>query len=124
MKTCNLMQRSSRACLALAAAAGLLGAGATLAADRAAEGSQATRTMTIHYRDMNLATITGATTLYQRIQGAARFVCGEQGRSLVEQRDWQDCYHGAINDAVATVNSPALTGPCTAAARPPATAMR
>lgn len=114
MKTRNLMQRSSRACLALAAAAGLLGAGATLAADRST---------TIRYGDLNLATITGAATLYQRIQGAARFVCGEQGRSLVEQRDWRDCYHAAINDAVATVNSPTLTA-VHRSREAPATAMR
>jgi UrcA family protein len=114
MKTCNLMQRSSRACLALAAAAGLLGAGATLAADRS---------MTIHYSDVNLATISGAATLYRRIQGAARLVCGERGRSLVEQRDWQVCYHAAIDDAVATVNSPTLTA-VHRSREAPATAMR
>ena len=123
MKTCNLMQRSYRACLPLAAAAGLLGADATLAAERAAEGNQTTRSMTIHYRDVNLATISGAATLYQRIQGAARLVCEERGRSLVEQRDWQACYHAAINDAVATVNSPTLTA-VHRSREAPATAMR
>jgi UrcA family protein len=105
MKTRNLFHRSSLACMALASCAGLLGASTALAADR----TDGTRSLTVRYGDVNLATIAGATTLYQRIQGAAHFVCGEAGRSWPEQRDWKDCYRGAINAAVASVNNPLLS---------------
>jgi len=63
----------------------------------------------VNYGDLNLDTVAGATTLYTRIRGAARFACGEQGRRWEEIRQWNDCYREAIADAVAAVNSPLLT---------------
>jgi UrcA family protein len=106
MKASKLVRRSSFACLALGAA---LFAGAALASDAAADGDQAARSVAVRYGDVNLASVAGATTLYQRIQGAARFVCGEQDRSLVAQHAWKQCYQSAVAEAVARVNNPTLT---------------
>jgi len=105
MKAFGLVHRSPLACAALGAA---LLAGTALGSE-AAGGRPAARTLTVRYADVNLATVAGATTLYRRIQGAARLVCGEPGRSLSEQREWAQCYRDAVNDAVATVNNPTLT---------------
>ena len=105
MKSLNLIHRSSLACLALASVAWLLGSTAASAADRT-DGASA---QTVNYADVNMSTIAGATTLYHRIQGAARVVCGNGGRTLDEQRDWKSCYQGAVNDAVTDVDSALLT---------------
>ena len=61
------------------------------------------------YGDLDLATSAGAHTLYERIAGAARTVCGFEGTALIEQSLWNSCYRGAIADAVAKVNRPLLT---------------
>ena len=87
------------------AVSGLLAAGAAFAADQA----DGTRELTIHYRDLDLSTSGGATALYGRISRAARFVCGERGRSLAEQSDWQRCNQAAIAGAVRRVDNPLLT---------------
>ena len=65
--------------------------------------------VTVSYADLDLSKPSGARTLYGRITGAAREVCGDQGRRLEEQFQWRTCYQGAISDAVAAVNSPLLT---------------
>lgn len=39
----------------------------------------------------------------------ARFVCGEEGRTLFEQRLYKQCYRHSIADAAQAVNSPRLT---------------
>jgi UrcA family protein len=103
MKTRKLTRSATLFCATLAAAAGLLGATDAMAA------AQVTRSVTVNYGDVNLATFAGASTLYQRLQGAARTVCGDQGRTMNELRDWQDCYDGAIDGAVASVNNPIVT---------------
>lgn len=106
MKAANLVHRSLLASVALGSA---LLAGTALAAAPAADGNVAARTMTVRYSDVNLTTVAGATTLYRRIQGAARLVCGESGRSLFEQHAVKECYRNAVAEAVATVNDPTLT---------------
>jgi UrcA family protein len=68
------------------------------------------RSVTVGYHDLDLKTIEGANTLYRRLRRAARFVCGENGRSLLEQRTSQTCFDDALTRAVATVNNPLLTG--------------
>jgi UrcA family protein len=67
------------------------------------------RSVTVNYRDLNLSTIAGATTLYQRLQGAARSVCDGPSGGLHAYQEWRSCYEAAIADAVAKVNSPLLT---------------
>jgi UrcA family protein len=69
------------------------------------------RVMTVHYNDLNLSTPAGATTLYQRIVGAAQYVCGEEGyqNGIDMQNYWNACFRSAVNDAVTKVHSPLLT---------------
>jgi UrcA family protein len=106
MQAANFVHRSLLASLTLGAA---LLAGTALAAGPVADSSLAARSMTVRYNDVNLATVAGATTLYQRIQGAAHLVCGEPGRGLLEQQSWKQCVRNAVAEAVATVNEPTLT---------------
>jgi UrcA family protein len=98
METCKTLRRL---CLTGAALAALAG---TAYAD-----DYAMHKVTIHYGDLNLNTQAGAETLYHRIGGAARFVCGDEGRSLTEEHQWQTCYHDSVDHAVDTVHSPLLT---------------
>jgi UrcA family protein len=74
--------------------------------------------VTVSFRDLDIGSSAGANTLYRRIQGAARQVCGPKGADLIEQYYWMSCYRHAIDDAVAKVNSPLLTA--IHAHRPPA----
>lgn len=69
------------------------------------------RQMTVHYADLNISTASGATTLYHRIVGAARSVCGEEPYEpdIDARRNWNDCFRTAVNDAVESVHSPLLT---------------
>jgi UrcA family protein len=98
-------QRAARFSLAVASLGCLLGSAPALA-----EGpGYATRSVTVRYADLNLSTIAGAHTLYHRIVGAARFSCGYEGRSLLEQSEWKSCFEHAIADAVHAVDSPTLT---------------
>jgi UrcA family protein len=108
MKSLEPTHRASLLSATLVAALGSLGAAGASAAPTV-DLTHSTRALTVNFRDVNLATVGGATTLYRRIEGAARFVCGDRGRTIAELRDWQDCYRGAIAGAVATVNSPLLT---------------
>jgi len=96
-------RRSTLRSIALVSVVCLAGSASALASD-----PHSSRSLTVHYSDLNLSSLAGATTLYQRISGAARFVCGEQGRRFDEQRRWNACYKSAIADAVATVNNPLL----------------
>jgi UrcA family protein len=106
MKASKLVRRSSFATVALGAT---LFAGAALASGTAGGGDQTARSIAVRYADVNLATVAGATTLYQRIQGAARLVCGGEDRSLAAQHAWEQCYQNAVAEAVTRVNSPTLT---------------
>lgn len=96
--------RSTLRSIALVSVVCLVASASALASD-----AHSSRSLTVHYSDLNLSSLAGATTLYQRISGAARFVCGEQGRRFDEQKRWKACYQSAVADAVATVNSPLLT---------------
>jgi UrcA family protein len=81
----------------------LLGATQAPAAD-----PSGVRSETVSYRDLNLSTIEGATTLYLRIKHAANRVC-DPGTGVAYFQEWRSCYRAAIADAVAKVNSPLLT---------------
>lgn len=63
----------------------------------------------VSYKDLNLGTVTGATTLYHRIQSAAHTVCGEAGRGMEEIRHWRSCYQSAVSRGVSDVHSPILS---------------
>jgi UrcA family protein len=62
----------------------------------------------VSYADLDITTTAGATALHRRIKSAAKEVCGYEGTSLVEMDLWQRCVQGAVDDAVASVNSPLL----------------
>ncbi len=92
--------------VALSSLVGLLCAAQAPAADRTA----GLRSEIVKFGDLNLNTIDGATTLFNRIKGAARSVCGgNDGRSFDEWRAYEACYKHAIAQAVVEVNSPMLT---------------
>ena len=99
----NTPNSNPRSCVrpTLALVLGLLGATQAPAAEPAG--------IRVGYADLDLATSAGAHTLYARIAGAARTVCGFEGTTLIEQSLWNRCYHGAIADAVAKVDRPLLT---------------
>jgi UrcA family protein len=82
-------------------------AGTVLAQDRH---DSSVRTTTVHYSDLDLSTTAGAMTLYQRIRGAARMVCGEEGYGpgVDAWLEWKGCFQSAVNDAVEKVHSPLL----------------
>lgn len=80
-----------------------------LGATHASAGPPEGRSITVNYRDLNLSTIAGATTLYQRLTRAARSVCYEPEAGVHAYREWTSCYQAAIADAVAKVNNPLLT---------------
>ena len=66
------------------------------------------RTEKVNYEDLNVNTLAGASILYDRIERAARAVCGAED-NLVPHGQWKSCYRMAIAAAVARVNSPWLT---------------
>ena len=104
MDTLIPTRRCSLLLAALAAAACF--AGTAQAQDAA---NTQTHQLKVRYSDLNVSTVGGATALYHRIQGAARFVCGEEGRSLDEQMQWRSCVRDAVEGAVNTVHSPVLS---------------
>jgi UrcA family protein len=79
--------------------------------------------VTVKYGDLDLASQAGASALYHRIQGAAKYVCGVEGRSLVEVIKWRSCVSDATGQAVERVHSPLLTQLHTGQRPAPATAM-
>jgi UrcA family protein len=105
MKTRTWVARPVACSVAFATAVAL--AGSVLAQERQ---GVSVRTMTVHYGDLDISNTAGATTLYHRILGAARTVCGEEGYEIGvdARRFWNTCFHGAVNDAVAKVHSPLL----------------
>ena len=69
------------------------------------------RTVTVRFGDLDLSTTAGAKTLYQRIRGAARMVCGEDEEhelSLDSRHYRNSCFQSAVNGAVDKVHSPLL----------------
>ena len=100
-----LRKRSPVPTLVLAAMSGLL----TVAQATALQSGAVAPSRKVSYGDLNLTTPEGAGILYQRIRGAARSVCGDQGRTLFEQSQWTSCVSDAISRAVAEVDNPGLT---------------
>lgn len=90
--------------VALAALACLFGATPVLA-----EAPMETRSVAVHYADLDLGSAAGAGTLYHRIQGAARMVCGYPDHSLATLAQVRSCNDGAIADAVTSVDAPLLS---------------
>jgi UrcA family protein len=66
-----------------------------------------TKSVTVSFADLDLSKTAGAQTLYKRIKGAARRVCGTKDRYT--QESWRKCIEDAIANAVAQVDRPSLT---------------
>jgi UrcA family protein len=65
---------------------------------------------TVKFDDLNIATAAGAKALYRRIQTAAVEVCPTQmSYTLRMEQARRACVDHAIDNAVKSVNSPALT---------------
>jgi UrcA family protein len=74
------------------------------------DGLLAVREVPVHYSDLNVNSSQGAANLYARLRSAARTACGsEPGSSLRERADFSNCRADALSQAVADVNSRALT---------------
>ena len=71
-------------------------------------GEPGPRSVTVSFRDLDLTTVTGARTLYQRLKNAAQSVCDQPRIGIEGYRVWHACYDTALSDAVAKVNSPLL----------------
>ena len=67
--------------------------------------------ITVHFGDLNINQTAGVTVLYKRIRQAAERVCGEPQLpgSHVVSLDWRRCVAEAIDQAVVSVDRPALT---------------
>jgi UrcA family protein len=84
----------------------IVGASATAYAAAPADASASVR---VNYRDLNLATEQGTQTLYRRIVSAAHRVCAVSDmRVFAEVAAAEACEAQAIADAVRAVNSPRL----------------
>ena len=71
------------------------------------------RSEKVSYSDLNIDKQSGAEVLYRRLQTASKRVCGVESignagsvRKVMEQRR---CYKNALDEAVAKIDSPALT---------------
>ena len=66
--------------------------------------------VTVSFADVNLSNPPGIATLYGRLQGAAREVCGSepQAREFTIHSAWSRCVGAALDNAVAQVPSAEL----------------
>ena len=63
----------------------------------------------VRYSDLNLDSNAGVKTLYRRLTGAAKSVCGKFNQRPLEHRmRWRQCYEQALGAAVVYVNVPSL----------------
>ena len=61
-----------------------------------------TRSVVVAYGDLDLSSQPGAQTLYARLRGAARTVCGPREVRIQQLRwDWTQCVDTALDNAVA-----------------------
>jgi UrcA family protein len=63
----------------------------------------------VKYGDLNVSSISGAGTLYNRIRGAAQTVCHPfDNADLASKKLLAACVHKAMSNAINDVNEPAL----------------
>jgi UrcA family protein len=86
---------------AVVAALGVLGAGTAWAG--------ASDSITVGISDLDLRTPAGVATLYERVQTAAKTVCGYKGGDVIETSFWNNCVRRTVDAAVTRVNNPQLT---------------
>jgi UrcA family protein len=68
-------------------------------------------TETVRYATPDVDNAAGVAALYHRIDAAAGRVCGERlaPGSLAASQPWRRCVQGAMRDALAKINLPAVT---------------
>jgi len=72
-------------------------------------GFAAQRSVKVQTSDLDLKTENGAAKLYQRLQVAASELCGRTSVQSLERRAvWLKCYTRTLQDAVTSINEPAL----------------
>ncbi len=103
----NTMNSSSRLCSFAAIA--VFGAVGASFAGVAAAGSPELLQIAVPYGDLNISTVRGAATLYNRIRTAAQQVCWPLDHGdLSSKRQLAVCTSKAIADAVTSIDQPAL----------------
>ena len=78
----------------------------------AVPGPVETRSQAVRYGDLDLQNPSGATTLVNRINGAARNVCSPEPvnpTDTMDNADYRACMRNAAGQAVDTLNAPAVT---------------
>jgi UrcA family protein len=76
---------------------------------QAIEAKAAQPSVTVSYRDLDLARVGDVHTLYRRLQQAASDVCmPTPPKELSRYMQWQRCYRTALDSAVLEVRSPEL----------------
>jgi UrcA family protein len=67
----------------------------------------ATKSVLVTYEAAALGRDEGARALHERLEAAARRVCGVPDlKNLRERRQWQECYEAALTDAAARIGDP------------------
>ncbi|MEM7500906.1 MAG: UrcA family protein [Pseudomonadota bacterium] len=82
------------------------------AAFAAGPGQHRTTSVNVQFYDLNLETVSGAVTLYSRLQRASRKACDLRSRrvhSLQEASDAKRCYRDALSLAVEKIDRKMLT---------------
>jgi UrcA family protein len=74
----------------------------------AASTTNSSLTYPVRYSDLDVSTVKGAKTLYLRIRYAAETLC--ESAASWGKKQGEACVNKAVNDAVARVNAPLLTG--------------
>ena len=76
-----------------------------------ASGLDDTRSVMVHYSDLNLATEAGASALYSRLTRAVKDVCGSELEiiDISQLKDIESCRKQSLANAVTAVDRPMLT---------------
>src|SRR5262245_65647224 len=76
-----------------------------------AVGLDDTRSVRVHYSDLNLDTEAGASALYSRLTRAVKDVCGNEEEiiDISQLKDIETCRKQSLANAVTAVDRPALT---------------
>jgi UrcA family protein len=91
----------------LSAIAAVLALGGIAAGHSVQAQDSETASVNVSYGDLNLATPAGARTMYQRIQSAARTICGaEPSAPLDRAMIYEGCVRSTTDRAVAKFGNP------------------
>jgi UrcA family protein len=87
-----------------------LATGLTVSHASAASAYEEPRNVVVRYSDLNLSQPQDASTLYNRIQRAAREACErDEAASLARLQQFHNCVDQAVTNAVAAISSQRLT---------------